>query len=239
MKRYFITGLVILLPLALTIAIVAFIFNLLTEPFAGIVNAILGHYGLLENGFLWLSAAQLQHFVSQVLILILLFFFTIGLGFVARWFFFHYLLRFWDYVLHRIPLISSIYKTSQDVIKTMFTSKNQSFKQVVMVRFPNSDTYSIGLVTRDNLPGLTQDSGNLTAVFVPTTPNPTSGFLMMYKETDLIYLDMRVEDAFKYIISCGVIPAPFHTTTKEEIEKRMLESNKPLPSHSRTDERSL
>lgn len=222
MKKYFVTGLVILLPLALTIAIVAFIFNLLTEPFAGIIKSILDYYKIFETGFLWLNASQLQQFVSQILILILLFFFTVGLGYVTRWFFIHYVFRFWDYCFHRIPFISTVYKTCQDVINTMFTSSSQSFKQVVMIPFPNADTYSIGLVTRDNLPGIpNKESSPLTAVFVPTTPNPTSGFLMMFKEEDLIYLDMKVEDAFKYIISCGVIPAPFNRMTKEELALKL------------------
>ena len=215
MKKYFVTGLVILLPLALTIMIIVFVINFLTEPFVGIFSAIFQHYNLFENGFLFFSAAQLQIFISQVLILILLFFFTISLGIIARWFFINYLLDLWDYVLHRIPLVSSIYKTSQDVIKNLFASKANSFKQVVLVRFPNPDTLTVGLVTRENFPGLPNSNESLVAVFVPTTPNPTSGFLLMFKPEEVTYLDMKVEDAFKYIISCGVIMTPFKSIIKD------------------------
>jgi uncharacterized membrane protein len=96
------------------------------------------------------------------------------------------------------------------VIKTIFGTTTRSFKQVVLVPFPNKETYSLGLVTREEIPAFKGgEEKELIAVFVPTTPNPTSGFLMMFEAEDLVFLDMRVEDAFKYIISCGVIMSPF------------------------------
>lgn len=216
-KKYFITGLVILLPVALTIAIVVIIFNLLTTPFLGIVKAVFDHYHVFEGGFLFFNTSQLQNFVAQLLILVSLILLTIGLGCIARWFFFRSLFWFTDYTVRKIPLISSIYKTCHDVIKTIFTSKTNSFKQVVIVPFPNADSYSVGLITRDEIPGLSGTShADSVAVFVPTTPNPTSGFLVMYKPADIIYVDMKVEDAFKYIISCGVILPSFTALEKEE-----------------------
>lgn len=217
MKKYFITGLVILLPLALTTAIVVFIFNFLTGPFLGIVKTVFGHYHLFEEGFFLLSATQIQNLVAKLLILISLFFIVISLGFIAHWFLFKTFIKFAEYIVKRIPLVSTIYKTCQDVIKTIFTSKTQSFKQVVLVRFPHPNTYSIGLITREEIPSLANTShSDAIAVFVPTTPNPTSGFLVMFKPSDLIYLNMKVEDAFKYIISCGVISPEFNTLSKEE-----------------------
>lgn len=203
MKKYFVTGLVILLPVMLTLVVVIFVFNFLTAPFLELTKTILGHYDLVKN-------EQLLHYLSQFLILITLFFFTVLLGIFARWVFFHYMVRIWEYLLHRIPLVSPIYKTCQDVINTMFTSKTTAFKQVVMVRFPNPETYTMGLITRDHIQGLEDAIGSdLVIVFVPTTPNPTSGFLTIFKKEEVIYLDMKIEDAFKYIISCGVIMAPF------------------------------
>jgi uncharacterized membrane protein len=216
-KKYFITGLVILLPLALTIAIVVFIFNLLTTPFLGVVKTVFDRYDLFETGFLFFKADQLQSFIAQLLILVSLFLLTVGLGFIARWFFFRSLLKIAEFIVRHIPLVSSIYKTCQDVIKTIFTSKTKSFKQVVIVRFPNPETCSIGLITRESMPSLKDTNySDAVAVFVPTTPNPTSGFLVMCKPDDLIYLDMRVEDAFKYVISCGMILPSFTTITQSE-----------------------
>ncbi|WP_079989344.1 DUF502 domain-containing protein [Candidatus Protochlamydia phocaeensis] len=217
MKKYFITGLVILLPVALTIAIVVFLFNLLTVPFLGIIKAVFNRYDLFAHGFLFLNPDQLENLVAQLLILASLFLITIGLGLFARWFFFRGIMRVAEYLVKHIPLVSPIYRTCKDVIKTLFTSQTNSFKQVVLVRFPNPQTYSIGLITREDIPYLKQvGHENAVSVFIPTTPNPTSGFLVIYQQKDLIYLDMKVEDAFKYIISCGVIAPPLNSTAPEK-----------------------
>ncbi len=219
MKKFFVTGLVIFLPLAVTFAVVVFIVNLLTGPFVGFVRDIFQNYGIFERGFLFLSANQVQQFVSQILILASLFVSTVVLGMLTRWVFIHYFIRLGNYVFHRIPIVRSIYKTAQDVIETLFTTSTRSFQQVVLAPFPNEKTQAIGLVTRENIPKVHDGKEvNLVAVFVPTTPNPTSGFLMMYDPKDLVYLDMKVEDAFKYIISCGVVQTPM-TKQQEEFIK--------------------
>ena len=201
MKKFFVTGLALLLPVALTIAIVLFIVDLFTAPFVGIVKAILDRYQIFQGG-----ADYLELYVSKILILALLFFFTVFLGWLTRWVIIHYLIRLNDYILHRIPFVRSIYKMSQEVIKTIFTEESRSFKQVVLVPFPNKDTYTVGLVTRDALPFANNaNPQDVVAVFVPTTPNPTSGFLMMYDKKELVPLPLSVEEAFKYVVSCGVI----------------------------------
>lgn len=210
MKKYFITGLVILLPVTVTLIILVFIFNLLTEPFLELSKAILWHSNLLDNGVLFLSAGQLQNFLTQALILAVLFVFTVSLGFIARWFFINYMIHFWELLIQKIPLVSTIYTTCQDMIKTIFASDTSAFKQVVMVRFPHPQAYTIGLLTRDTLPGLEHLGEEMVAVFVPTTPNPTCGFLTLFRKADVVPLDMKVEDAFKYVISCGVIMAPIN-----------------------------
>ncbi len=223
MKRYFITGLVILLPLAVTLFIIVLLFNLLTEPFVGIVQAFFQHYSILNDGFLLFSASQIQTLAAQILILVFLFFFTVGLGMLARWFFFYYIIRLWDYLIHRIPIVRSIYKTSQEVINSIFSADGNSFKQVVLAPFPSKDSLSIALITTDNVEILNNpNTTEMIAVYVPTTPNPTSGYLVFYKKSDLIYVDMKVETAFKYILSCGVIPAPF-------IPVEMLKKNETEP----------
>lgn len=223
MKKYFITGLVILLPLALTIVIVAFFFNFLTGPFLGIIKTLFENNNLFEQGFLFLSSSQIQNLVAKILILISLFFIVLGLGFLARWFLFKTFIKFAEYLVKRIPLVSTIYRTCQDVIKTLFTSKANSFKQVVLVRFPHPNAYSIGFITRTAIPSLNETShSDAVAVFVPTAPNPTSGFMVMFKPEDLIYLNMKIEDAFKYIISCGMISPDFAIISKEEAIRQEL-----------------
>lgn len=205
MKKYFIPGLVILLPLALTVSIVLFIFNVLTEPFVGLFQGFLDRFGLLDKGFLFFSAYEIQIIVSKILILIFLFFFTVLLGFLGRWVFIHYLLRFWDQIMKRIPFVRNVYKTSQDVINTLFSSTSDSFSQVVLVPFPNKDTYCMGFVARTIEAPDHMKENELVAVFIPTTPNPTSGFLSLVPKKNVTVLDMRVEDGVKFVVSCGTI----------------------------------
>lgn len=206
MKKYFLTGLAILLPLAVTIAVVIFVVNFLTKPFMGLVIKILSHTRISEIGFLFLTPEQVIRYGSQLIILIGLFLVTVGLGFLARWFIFKGLIRLSDKILHKIPLVNKVYKTTQEIIKTLFASDKNSFKQVVMAPFPFKGTYSLGLVSRES-PKTCEDAenGELISVFIPTTPNPTTGFLLMFKKEDLIFIDMKTEDAVKYIVSCGVI----------------------------------
>jgi uncharacterized membrane protein len=213
MKNYFFTGLAVLLPVAITIFLVVTLFNLLTEPFAGIARDILSRYHNLDH-----IPEKLLHLLSQVIILILLFSTTILLGLFGRWLFVDYAIRLSERLVERIPFISSLYNMSKDVIKTLFASSNSSFKQVVLVPYPNAETHCMGLVTRNDMEGLgSHNDPDLLAVFVPCTPNPTSGFLMMFKRNEIIFLDMKVDDAFKYIISCGVVNVPMNIQKSGEV----------------------
>lgn len=218
MKKYFITGLVILLPLAVTIALVVLIVNFLTKPFIGVVSNFLREFQPLNKGFLFLSHEQIVTYLSQLLILVCLFIFTLLLGFIARWFFFKALLSLSDKLLHKIPLINKVYKTTQEIIKTIFVTDRTSFKQVVMVPFPKPGSYVMGLVSRRS-PAICSEKANasLISVLIPTTPNPTTGFLLMYKEEELVYLDLKPEEAIKYIVSAGVI-TPEHARKIPEKE---------------------
>jgi uncharacterized membrane protein len=220
-KKYFVTGLVILLPLAVTITVVAFIVNFLTQPFMGIVTNLLQNFHPSCWGFSFCSDEKFIRYGSQFLILLGLFFGTVLLGVLARWFFFHAILKLSDNILHKIPLFNKVYKTTQELIKTLFVTDKNSFKQVVLAPFPAKGIYSVGLVTR-SAPKACREalkSEDLLSVFIATTPNPTTGFLMMYKKKDLIFLDIKTEDAIKYIVSCGVIiPEEKHKKRKSPLE---------------------
>ena len=109
MKKYFVTGLVILLPIAVTVFVLAFIINFLTQPFIGLVSRFLAHFDIINRGFLFLTPEQLLRYGSQLIILVILFLVTVLLGMFARWFFFHTLLRLSDSVLHRIPIVNKVY----------------------------------------------------------------------------------------------------------------------------------
>lgn len=206
MKKHFITGLVILLPLVITIAVAIFLVNFLTKPFVGMVSAILLKVNIINKGFFFLTPEQLVTYGAKLIILILLFLFIVGLGMITQWFLINTLIRLGDRILHRIPIVNTVYKTTQDIIKTLLVSDKKSFKQVVMVPFPRPDVFVLGLISRDS-PEMCSKAAkeNLVSVLVPTTPNPTTGFLLMYKREDLIAIDMKPEEAIKYIVSCGVI----------------------------------
>ncbi len=209
MKKHFVTGLVILLPLAVTLAVIIFLVNFLTKPFMGLVGAYLIKLPLFQEGLFFLTGPQTMQYGSKCVILILLFVCTVFLGMIGRWFFFHSLLRFGEFLLQKIPFVNKIYKTTQEVIRTIFSSNAQSFKQVVMVPFPSKESYSLALVTRE-APRMVEELTDLDliSVFVPTTPNPTSGYLLMFPKKEIIFVDMKVEDAVKFVISCGVIHPP-------------------------------
>lgn len=200
MKKYFITGLVILLPLTLTVLIVTFVVNFLTKPFMGFVAKVLSETQIQQ------LHPQLLKYGSRIIILIGLFLFTMLLGIFARWFIFKALIKTSDKILHKIPLVNKVYKTTQDIVKTLFITDKNSFKQVVMAPFPYVGLYSIGFVSR-KAPDTCCETvkKDLISVFVPTTPNPTTGFLLLFKKEDLIFLEMKTEEALKYIVSCGVI----------------------------------
>lgn len=204
MKKYFLTGLVTLLPLAVTIWVVHFVVHFLTKPFVGIVKALanylpIGSFGIITK----------EHFIqtlSPIVVLVVIFLIMLFLGFVARQFFFWQMIRLGDRMMGSIPLVNKVYKTSKEIVKALFGSKAHSFKQVVMLPFPYHGCYCIGLIARDAPQVCSKaEHDELISVFIPTTPNPTTGFLVMCHKAELIYLDMKSEEAIKYIVSCGVI----------------------------------
>ncbi|NGX39722.1 MAG: hypothetical protein KR126chlam1_01055 [Chlamydiae bacterium] len=206
MRKHFITGLVILLPLTVTVLVLGFLIRFLTQPFVGLFSNFLSQLNIVNRGFLFLSPEQLLKYGSQLLILISLFVLTVCLGMITRWFFINALFRLGDKILHKIPIVNTVYKTTQEIIKTLFASDKNSFKQVVMAPFPSPGSYMLGLISREAPPQCSKSvNEELISVLIPTTPNPTTGFLIMFKKQDLVYLDLKPEDAIKTIVSCGVI----------------------------------
>ncbi len=203
MKKYFLTGLATLLPLALTIYIVLFVVRFLTHPFVGIMTNLLTRIPV----HLPFVSVQILRTISQILILIGLVAFTVFLGLCARWFFLNGFVKLGDRLLGKIPLVNKVYKTSKDIIQTLFSTDQNSFKQVVMVPFPSKgSSYCLGLVTKKSPTTCSsQLQDEMLSVFIPTTPNPTSGYLIMSPKSELIFLEMKSEEAIKYVVSCGMI----------------------------------
>ncbi|MFA6118962.1 MAG: DUF502 domain-containing protein [Parachlamydiales bacterium] len=200
MKKYFITGFVILLPLILTVLIFVFAINFLTQPFIDLVIKIVSKTNINH------LPPYIIKYGSQIAILIILFVLTLFLGFLAHNFIFRSLIQGCEKIVKSIPFVNKVYKTSQDIIKNLFIKEKSSFKQVVLVPFPNEDLYSIGFISRE-APNSCSDAlqKDLVSVLIPATPNPTTGFMVLFEKKDLLYLDMKPEDAIKFVVSCGVI----------------------------------
>jgi uncharacterized membrane protein len=118
------------------------------------------------------------------------------------------LVDFWESILRRIPLVRSVYSAAKSFAEMVLTNNTQSFKQVLLIEYPRKGIYSLGFQTAGigSLNEIQQHtSEDVICVFVPTTPNPTSGFIMFMPKQDVIFLDMAVEDAVKMVVSLGVV----------------------------------
>lgn len=205
MKRYFMAGLAILLPAVLTIIITLFLVNLLTKPFKGMIDYIIRHFELTSFG-----SPEVVLIITKIVILFLLFFIILFLGFIAQLFFINTFFKLSDKIMTRIPFVNKIYKALQDVISTVFSANSNNFSQVVLVPFPKTTSYAIGLVTQADAPaGSDKEHMGMISVFVPGTPNPTMGFMLLFKREQIILLDMTVDEALRFVVSCGVMSNNF------------------------------
>lgn len=205
MKKYFLTGLVTLLPVTVTIWIFIKIIHFLTKPFVGLATNLL--HRLPHSDFIF-SARSIRT-VSEIIILLGLIFGTFFIGLIARRYFFDQLLKLGDKILYRIPLVNKVYKTSKEIVQSFFGSQSDSFKQVVLLPFPYKGSYCLGLISSASPETCSEAiQSPMQSVFIPTTPNPTTGFLVMVPKEDLIYLDMKTDEAIKYVVSCAVIIPP-------------------------------
>ena len=153
-----------------------------------------------------------------VLALILIGMFTTG--FIGKFF-----VRLGDFIVSKMPLISSIYSLLKQLFETVLSQKSQSFKEAVLVEYPRKGIWIVGFLAGQSsleLQEKTPINDQLVSVFIPTTPNPTSGFLILVPQKEVIKLDMSVEDALKYVVSCGIV-APEESSSKH---KKRLTTNK-------------
>jgi uncharacterized membrane protein len=196
MKRAFFTGLIIFLPIAITFFIIRFFLDLLTEPFIGIFQGVLNNHSNHPGPYLVLA---------RLIIVALLFFFTLILGYFTQKFFFDYLVKLMHRSLEKIPFIKLIYKLTQEVVKSLFNLDKPPFKKTVLLNFPHLKAKVIALLTGE-APKAAQKitTTPLYAIFVPTAPHPISGFVLLVKEEDFKEVDISTEDVFKFLISCGM-----------------------------------
>ena len=192
MKKYFITGLLIWIPLVITIWVLELVVDMLDQSLL-----------LLPQG--WRTENWFGFHVPGMGVLLTLAI-VLGTGVVAANFVGQRLVHFWHEILHRIPVVSSIYSSVKQVSDTLFSSSGEAFRKALLVQWPREGMWTIAFLTGAPGGDVTQHlQGDYVSVYVPTTPNPTGGYFVMMARKDVIELDMSVDTALKYIISMGVV----------------------------------
>lgn len=205
MKKYFITGLIILLPFALTIVIAIWLFDLLTDPFVGIVE----HFFIVFEKHHGIDISQHAASIlvlSRIIVAIVLCLLILLLGFFGQRFFMVTLMRWWQKIFTKIPVLKTIYTISHDVTKSIFTEGKTLFQKTVLIPFPKESTRALGLVTGEPPASIKKALGKEVdlVVFVPTSPHPVSGYILIASQKELLDVAMSSEDVFRYLISCGL-----------------------------------
>ncbi len=192
MRKYFITGLLILVPLAITLWVLNLIISTMDQS-------------LLLLPVSWRPEALIGFRIPGLgSILTLLIIFITGLA--TRNFIGRQVVSLWEGMLTRIPVVKSIYSSVKQVSDTLFSSSGNAFRKAVLVQYPRQGSWTIAFLT--GIPGgevKNHLQGDYISLYVPTTPNPTSGFFLMVPRADTIELDMSVDEALKYIVSMGVV----------------------------------
>ena len=196
MKKYFVTGLLIWIPLAITVWVLNLIVTTMDQTLWLLPES------LRPSAWLGVHIPGLGLLLSLLVVLLT--------GVLAANIIGQRLVQIWEGMLARIPVVKSIYNSVKQVSDTLFSSTGEAFRKAVLVQYPREGAWTIAFLT--GAPGgdvATHLRGDYVSVYVPTTPNPTSGFFLMLPRSEVIELDMSVDAALKYVISMGVAaPAP-------------------------------
>ena len=185
-RNYFITGIVVLIPIGITIYLTLFVVSISSKILPKEIN---------PNHYLPYNIPGLEIGISIILITLIGW---LSLSFIGK-----KLLSIFENILKRIPILRTIYSAIGQMTDT-FTNSDKERKNVVLVEYPRKGSWAVGFATKDNSGEITNKTKkNLVNVFIPTTPNPTSGFLLMFPKEDIIYLDLTFEEASKFIVSAG------------------------------------
>ena len=186
LRNYFFTGVIVLIPIGFTLYLSKFLINFSTN---------LVPSGLNPNTYLPYSIPGIEIFLSVIFITVIG---GLSLSFLGKKF-----LQIVDDLFKRIPILRTIYSAIGQMTES-FRSQEGNKKSVVLLEYPRKGSWAVGFATKENTGEIKSKTNlNLINVFVPTTPNPTSGFLLMIPKEDLIYLDMSFEEASKFIVSAG------------------------------------
>jgi uncharacterized membrane protein len=200
LKKYLIAGLLVWLPLAVTIWVLHSALNLLDGVFGWVLNASQAILPVGAHDFIE-TLRNVPGLGVLVLLLGLLLTGAFAANMVGQWW-----LAQGHWLLKRIPIVKSIYSSVKQVSDTLFSSSGNAFREAVLVQYPRQGCWTIAFVTGKPGGEAAQHlAGDYLSVYVPTTPNPTSGFFLMLPRADVIALRMSVDEALKYVISMGVV----------------------------------
>ena len=186
LRNNFIAGVVVLIPIGITLYLTVFIINVSSKLIPKEIN---------PNHYLPYNIPGLEILIAVLIITIIGW---ISLSFIGK-----RLFNLFETILNKIPIIRTIYSAVEQLIET-FTSSKSDKKTVVLVEYPRKGVFAVGFATKENTGEIRKKAGKeLLNVFVPTTPNPTSGFLLMFPKDEVIFLDLTFEEASKFIVSAG------------------------------------
>ena len=186
LRNYFFTGIIVLVPLGFTLYLTIFLISISSKLIPSEIN---------PNNYLPFSIPGLEIIVSILFITLIG---GLSLSFIGK-----KILIFINDLLKRIPFLRTIYSAIGQMTIT-FTDRKKSKRSVVLIEYPRKGSWAVGFATKDNKGEISNKTNKkLVNVFVPTTPNPTSGFLLMFPKDEIIYLDMSFEEASKFIVSAG------------------------------------
>tara|TARA_B100000214_G_C23958368_1_gene624036 strand:+ start:643 stop:1263 length:621 start_codon:yes stop_codon:yes gene_type:complete len=186
LRNYFFTGIVVLVPIGITLYLTKFFISISSKLIPNEIN---------PNSYLPFSIPGLEILLSVIFITIIG---GLSLSFIGR-----KILQLVNDLFKKIPILRTIYSAIGQMTET-FTPKAKSKKSVVLIEYPRKGSWAVGFVTKENKGEISKKTNkNLVNVFVPTTPNPTSGFLLMFPKDEVIYLNMSFEEASKFIVSAG------------------------------------
>lgn len=196
LRNWFLTGVIVTAPIGITAYLT---WVVITGIDAQVTPLIPPRYN---------PASYLHFGVPGFGVLVALLFIT-GIGFVTANIFGRTLISIGERMVDRMPVVRSVYSASKQIFETVIRQSNTAFKKVVLLEYPRKDLWVLGFVAAETEGEVRRlVDGDLVSVFVPTTPNPTSGFLLFAPRKDLIYLDMSIEEAAKLVISAGVVSPP-------------------------------
>ncbi len=203
LRKYIIAGLLVWLPLAITVWVLLWLLGLMDSVFAWLLT--IGQHVLPTGADASIEALRRVPFLGVVVMAGLL----LATGVFVTNIFGQWWVKQWHRLMSRIPIVKSIYNSVQQVSDTLFSTGGNAFREAVLVQYPHHGSWTIAFVTgRPSSEVAAHLDGEHVSLYVPTTPNPTSGFFLMMPRANVRALHMSVDEALKYIISMGVVAPP-------------------------------